>query len=648
MPLPMPNLDDRRFQDLVDEAKRRIPHYCPEWTDHNVSDPGVTLIELFAWLTETLIYRLNQVPEKSLISFLELMGVQLQPPAAARAVLDFWLSAPAMEPVVIPASTEVSTVQTTSDPSVSFHTDTELVICPPTLVVCLTAQGERNFENQTWCLTLDDEVFLAFGAEPQPGNAFYVGLGEDLSNTILALDIDCAIEGIGVDPSDPPLAWEAWCHSGWTETELERDSTGGLNQQGQVLIYLPPRMARYEINGQQAYWVRCRYTPALPNQPDYSSSPRIQTIEAATVGGTVSATHAITEEHELLGRSDGKPGQTFQLEHAPILRLRPDEVVEVQDEDGDWKSWELCDHFADSSIEDQHFLLDQVSGEVSFGPALRHPDGSERQYGAIPARSSLIRFSRYRCGGGAAGNVGARTLTVLKSSVPYVDTATNRRIATGGRDAETLDHAKLRAPRTLRTRFRAVTAEDFEILSLESSPHIARACCIQPRTYGTEGEPSPGTVQVFLVPQITQPEGQLTLEQLCLSSDVMHEAQRYLDERRLLTTMLQIGQPEYVFVTVEARIIVRPEVNLEMVRRDTATQLYHFLNPLVGGSEGTGWPFGRDLYVSEVYTVLQHVPGVAYIEQVDLFLPEDPEPRARISVSPGGLVASAEHRIRVI
>ena len=62
MALPVPNLDDRTFQDLVNEARSRIPLHCPEWSDHNLSDPGITLIELFAWMTELIIYRLNQVP----------------------------------------------------------------------------------------------------------------------------------------------------------------------------------------------------------------------------------------------------------------------------------------------------------------------------------------------------------------------------------------------------------------------------------------------------------------------------------------------------------------------------------------------------------------------------------------------------------
>src|ERR1700751_2386082 len=80
MALPAPNLDDRRFQNLVDDAKRLVQRRCPEWTDHNVSDPGVTLIETFAYMTDQLLYRLNRVPDRNYIKFLELLGVRLFPP----------------------------------------------------------------------------------------------------------------------------------------------------------------------------------------------------------------------------------------------------------------------------------------------------------------------------------------------------------------------------------------------------------------------------------------------------------------------------------------------------------------------------------------------------------------------------------------
>jgi hypothetical protein len=85
--LAVPALDSRTYQDLVDEALARIPVHNPEWTNFNRSDPGVTLVELFAFLTESLIYRANQIPERNRRAFLALLGVPIQPPSSARGIV---------------------------------------------------------------------------------------------------------------------------------------------------------------------------------------------------------------------------------------------------------------------------------------------------------------------------------------------------------------------------------------------------------------------------------------------------------------------------------------------------------------------------------------------------------------------------------
>src|SRR5215475_466117 len=106
MPLPEPRLDDRRFQDIVNEAKAMIPRYTPEWTDHNVSDPGITLIELFAWMTDIVLYRLNRVPDKHYVKFMELIGMHLEEAEPARVEVTFWLSAPQPNSITLPNGTE--------------------------------------------------------------------------------------------------------------------------------------------------------------------------------------------------------------------------------------------------------------------------------------------------------------------------------------------------------------------------------------------------------------------------------------------------------------------------------------------------------------------------------------------------------------
>src|SRR5690242_18268063 len=127
MALPDIQLDDRRFEQIVAEARRRIPGYTPEWTDLNESDPGITLVQLFAWLTEMIIWRLNKVPDKSFVKFLELLGIELAVAVPARAELTFKLSAPNLgSTVLIPRGTRVSLAEAGPSGPVIFETDDNL------------------------------------------------------------------------------------------------------------------------------------------------------------------------------------------------------------------------------------------------------------------------------------------------------------------------------------------------------------------------------------------------------------------------------------------------------------------------------------------------------------------------------------------
>src|SRR5690349_4568334 len=173
--LPSPNLDDRRFQDLVDDAKRLVANYCPEWTDHNVSDPGVTLIESFAFMVDQLFYRLNRVPDRLYVAFLELLGVTLHPPTAASAELLMWLSAPQPDAVVIPAGTEASTRRTEEEEAVVFTTTRELTI-PPRRLAHVMAQANGGAPVPHAEVLHGDSGFACFGTPPELGDALLLGL----------------------------------------------------------------------------------------------------------------------------------------------------------------------------------------------------------------------------------------------------------------------------------------------------------------------------------------------------------------------------------------------------------------------------------------------------------------------------------------
>jgi predicted phage baseplate assembly protein len=653
MPLPDPQLDDRRFQDIVNEAKGLIPRYCPEWTDHNVSDPGVTMIELFAWMTDLILFRMNRVPEKNYLRFMDLIGMQLKDAIPATTFVTFKLSAPQPGAVTIVRGTEVSTVQTAATAGVTFTTDHDITILPPNLRQALFSSDDVNFSDYTSRLTLEGEFFDAFQRVPLPGDTLHFGFLENLSSHTLSLEIDSDLDGIGVDPRDPPIVWEAWCGDtrGWVRCNVERDETGGLNTDGAVVLNLPAGMEARILSRLQLHWLRLRVVQPRPRQPVYSSSPRINTIVPSSIGGTVPVTHSSIAGNELLGRTAGIPGESFKLIHSPVLPRDDAEYLEVFEPDDEWRRWIEVENFRDSGPDDPHYVLDGVTGTISFGPTLREPDGLEHAHGRTPARTSSLRFARYRCGGGIVGNVGANSLTVLKSSIPYVASVTNKLPASGGLDAETVDAARLRAPLEIKTRDRAITAEDFEFLALEASRRVARARCIQVRTDSSTSSVPPGTVELLIVPRVPE-DHERTLDSLHPSPELLDEVREYLDERRILGTQLVVDGPAFVGVSVEASILVQRHRNPDEVRAAVADRIREYLDPLIGGPDREGWPFGRDLYLSEMQSVVQAVPGVEYAQDVTLYQVDTQTGQSRaagqkITVADDVLLLSYEHVVTV-
>ncbi|MGB3519250.1 MAG: putative baseplate assembly protein [Elainellaceae cyanobacterium] len=433
--LPKSNLDDRTFEDLVQECILRIPRYCPEWTNHNPGDPGITLIELFSWLVDQMLLRFNQVPRRNYVAFLELLGIRLQPPSAAHTDLTFYLTkATYQSPLRIPTYTEVATTRTESEPAVVFTTDDELIIGQPQIQGLFTArQAEhiptsRQFsvalqrsENTQW----DNLGEVTLFEDCNVNNCFYIVLAptnptarssvahgtygngsngqsvntiqDSITGNILSLRFKGVIAGTtGINPDDPPLSWQVWDGEDWQPgilRELQDDRTKGfsfheLRQQGMnadqvgadVILHLPQKWPTTDFGtGCQGHWIRCVYHQSRETQYPYSRSPSIRSISVSAIGGVIHASECVRVKHELLGVSDGKAGQVFYLQNTPLIQCDAHEHIQVNYPDGRVEDWQEVSDFGNSRANSRHYMIDAQNGMVQFGPLIREPNQLQKQ-----------------------------------------------------------------------------------------------------------------------------------------------------------------------------------------------------------------------------------------------------------------------------
>lgn len=623
--LPSPQLDDLAFQPLMDRARPLIARYCPEWTDHNLSDPGITLLELFAHLVDMMSYRLNQVPDKMYIKFLEMLGTRLESAKPAQADITFYLSSPAQAATPpIPKGVEVSTRRLEGQPAIGFRLKKELVLEPVQLTAVISHAGKRGTFHD-WIhpdippLQAHERIEV-FGRSPTLGDALLFGFHKPIGARILELHVRCGPElPHELDPSNPPLQWEVRGKEGPLLCLVMSDTTRGFVDSGAIKLQIPECEPEPDVQGVvDHWWLTCRYIHKEGSR--YATSPMIRIERVDVVGGTVPAAHEELVENELLGRSDGSPGQEFQLRHFPLLEREEGETLLLELPYGELEEWVERRDFSMSSPDDRHFVLDSNSGRLLLPPILPTPEGKMYQFGRIPPQGAILRFSRYRHGGGARGNVVADTLVVLKRSVPYIARVTNHQAATGGRDLETLEHARLRTLKTLGSRDRAVTAEDYVFLA-QQLEGVARACCTGAGPVGQEAayDMQGGMIWVRILPRLAAGATPNDLNAYYLSSawnDLRARVQHYLS--RLSVIGVQVSVAQVILVPIRVEVAYSPAVRgfgqLEALESTIRSQVASFLDPFSGGNSQQGWPFGRPILNAEVRGCVERIPGVEFAD----------------------------------
>ena len=647
MPLTdkLPVIDNRGFDDIVNEARTRIPRYAPEWTNLNDSDPGMALVQLFSWMSDQLIYRLGKTPLQSYIKFLKLVGIEMNPALPARVEVTFPVVATSPQPyIIVPLRTQVSAEGVEGTPIV-FETDRALTAITAELAEVMTYD---SFGFTSHLQANEDALtgFQPFGPAPEIDASLMLGFryaGDFPPKIELNLAFwnptgapSAAASSCGLPDStlfaSAKLAWEFWNGVEWATLSLLKDETSGFLRFGHVYLQTPLKGAMvrkaFGPNPELLYWIRARITGGR-----YEKTPFLLALRTNTVG----VTQAITVHDEVLGTSSGRPDQIFTLTDKPVLPGSLHLEINEGQEPDVWT--EVQDFFGRGPL-DKIYALNRSTGEIRFG------NGEE---GAIPLANlndpgANIIARTYRWGGGKSGNATAGAIRNLMLSVEGIDAnkVTNLQAAVGGQDEESFEEVERRAPRAIRSRSRAVTAEDFEYFATQVA-NVKRARAEPLAHPSFPGVEVPGVVSVIVVPDADADDpmplpSQGTIRTVCAE----------LNRRRTLTAEVFVVPPRYRRVEIEAVVMAEDTADLTVLKTTIDEDLLAYFHPLKGGEDGAGWPFGGDILYSRVSQRVLRAPGARSIQSLLIRLDGVEQPECRdVAIKPGVLVYSTEHILTV-
>jgi predicted phage baseplate assembly protein len=320
-------------------------------------------------------------------------------------------------------------------------------------------------------------------------------------------------------------------------------------------------------------------------------------------------------------------------------------VFEPSTGGGAFMAWtETLDLFA-AGPSDRAYELIPDTGEILFGDGITGmippPDDGSQPGGNVVATS-------YQFGGGLSGNVGATSLTKVLGNTGTVSFDANNALpAAGGDDEEAVASGVARAPAVVRSRFRAVSLADFEALALETpTTRVARAKALaNTRPHHVPGS-TPGSVTMILVPNA--PFASSIFTAILLPDAVAEAVRAYLDQRRLVTAELHTMGAVFRKVTVTASLQLAAGTGAAATLAAALGALQTYFHALVGGDDGTGWPFGGTIFFSRVFQRLLDVPGVSLVESVSIALDTAAGVSCQdVALNQGELLFSGQHQIVV-
>lgn len=657
MPLPVPNLDDRRFDDLVAEAKARLATHVPELTQITPGDPVHSFIDLFAWLTETILYRANLIPERQRRVFLNLLQIPVRPARPARGVVcvDAGPTSVQLAPLLRDGSQlrggkqSLTTLGELQPTCLSLQVLIKQTLTADDLsALGMTLQdlheqfglrkGETpkpfqprrfNMGRETLSLanSLDQSFYLACIAPKQLDSHMNL-LRENLAGIRLSVAIAPAdeLEGDTVSDLEPRnLKWElvAAGPDGSTRflpLDIMSDSSLGGRQSGVVRLRLPKNAALFEdfANADPMFDGSKNLPPALDDAVEAGRvalwlrlrCPEHPELQLGYLGlNGVDVVAQGLRQDQIVGMGTGLPDQVIAL---PDQHIDATTIQLQVEEQGAWVDWTAVDFLAGQSAEARVYRLNGESGFVYFGDGLSN--------GRRPPQGARIRVAQYRYGGGATGNLPSGTIKEIVDGSPRFKLRHEWPLR-GGVDAETVEQAEQRIPQFLTHRNRAVSGTDFQTLCRHNPINpVARAEVMKGFLPGNTLDAArgdvPGVVSVFVLPPAEVAIGNWPKPNQGLLKDVFN----YLLSRILVGTELYVLSPQFVPVAVSILVEVRDARTEQETLQAVQDAITEYLWPLTGGGASAGgWPMGEDLRSNELLTQVARVDGVQAVNGIALF-----------------------------
>ncbi|OLF10188.1 putative baseplate assembly protein [Actinophytocola xinjiangensis] len=612
-----PELVDATRESVRAGVRDRIPGYTPDWTNPDRQDAGVALVRLFGTQAEPVLARVNRLPDKLLAEHLRVVGVRRRPAGAAATQLEFTVTPPDGASVLVPAGFQAAA--TGPDGQVVFETERDLY-ATPARIAALAVQRAESVEPVPLGPAGPGRPFAPLGEEPVPGNALWIGLSGPAS-PYPALSLGFVVDAVPPAPASaggltplpeppaPALRWDVLDGGRVVAAEVLRDETAGLRASGTVELRVP---RTWEPGtppaGPVLRWLRLRFAHgSLARQAPVVTGLRLNLVPAT-------AARTITDEPpQPIQDRTVSAARRMRLSQVPILAGSV--VIEVDNDPvsdvfgtvtGPAARWREVATLSGFGPLDRVFVVDHATGELTFG------DGVVGA--AVPPGFRNVRAVRYRVGGGSAGAVNAGAVTSVITALPFVTRVTNPFPATGGTDPEPDPDAIRRGTAELRARGRAVAPADYGLLATEApGALVARAHGVPGLHPGFPGRPVPGVVGVLVVPP---PEGDAVPVP---TADTLRAVADHLTRTVAPAGVTVVTAPaEFRSVAVEARVTLDPDRERAEVLTRAADALTTYLDPVRGGEEGAGWPFGGALRHTPLVRRLLTVDGVLAVSALVL------------------------------